>query len=451
MNTAFFLFFLLTKKFIKRTILVPCQDRQSFADDSMFKRPGCLTNNNPDPDYLFKPTATTQLGNDSIFGQMIPESEMSMFKQPSLFKNSNSDADYLFKRTAETAQPGNDSIFGQMIPESDMSLFRPQAATNFDQSQQLSSGDDEASFKSGNAFINDLDSIEAQNRREFASNNLTVLSTGNCQERTSEKWWNLSIQQTSKLEVSAMSNSFDKKVYAVDDYFNQKSEMPQYLADKEHGVNISDDNKKPEREEEQQQTPGTPSERQTSPDENNCNEMSYFTLSTSNMNTLLSTGRTTSNNFSFTLNSSDTGEFIQRKVATTAGNDVNPSPFQITKMVNKKQIESSLAAEKEASSMKLNPSNLRTIGEELDRVSNRLAHKNTTQVSEFKVPEVPKLPTEGTAAATVTTKNDKLPETLLPQMDETISSINTTSNVTAGGGNILVSLTSTPSKLKTAG
>ncbi len=50
-----------------------------------------------------------------------------------------------------------------------------------------------------------------------------------------------------------------------DGFLCQKSEMPQYLADKEPGVNISEDNKKPESEEQQQQqTPRTPSERQTS-------------------------------------------------------------------------------------------------------------------------------------------------------------------------------------------
>ncbi len=315
--------------------------------------------------------------------------------------------------------------------------------------------------------MNDLETIEAQNRKEFASNNLTVLSTGN--DRTSEKWWNLSIQQTSKLEVSMMSNSFDKKVYGVDEYFNQKSEMPNYLVDKDK-VNISDDNKKFGTEG-LQQTPQAFIDRKQSrieaPDENSGNDTSNLTFSTSNMNTLLSTGRPTSNNFSFTFNCSDSGEFIQRK---TTINDINPSPFQITKMV-KKQIEA--LSEKETP-LKLNPSNLKTIGEELDRVSNRLAHKNTPKDVEFKVPEVPKLHTE------ITTAKKNNPETLIPQMDETISSINTTSNVTSeikmpDGNNKLAkpynssqkqsnnsinhhnskqkltsgSLTSTPSKLKT--
>ncbi len=146
-----------------------------------------------------------------------------------------------------------------------------------------------------------------------------------------------------------MTTSFDKEIYAVDDYFNLTSEMPQYL--------------------------------------------------------------------------------IQRKVATAAGNDGNPSPLQITMMVNNKQIESPLEAEK-------NPLNLRTIGEELDRVSNRLAHKNTTQASELRRPEVPELPTK----ATSTTAVERLLQNLLPQMDETIISINTTSKVTGAVGNRLVKL-----------
>ncbi len=58
-------------------------------------------------------------------------------------------------------------------------------------------------------------------------------------------------------------------------------------------------------------------------------------------------------------------------------------------------------------------------GEELDRVSNRLANSNTEN-KEFKVPEVPK----------IKTSPKKTSEILLP-MDETISSINTTTNKTS--------------------
>ena len=89
-----------------------------------------------------------------------------------------------------------------------------------------------------------------------------------------------------------------------------------------------------------------------------------------------------------------------------------------------------------------NASNLKTIGEELDRVSNRLANKSAQQdqhqsSNEFKVPAIPPPTFNNQAgkasAAASSSASSKLPETL-PAMDETISSINTTASVVVAEG-----------------
>ena len=85
------------------------------------------------------------------------------------------------------------------------------------------------------------------------------------------------------------------------------------------------------------------------------------------------------------------------------------------------------------------------IGEELDRVSNRLANKNAQQqqqdqqdqhqTTEFKVPAIPppvfqKQQDQQSQFTKTLSASSKVPETL-PAMDETISSINTTASVVA--------------------
>ena len=203
-------------------------------------------------------------------------------------------------------------------------MFQPSEGS--EQVQLLEAHDASSmSFKSGNAFLNEMDQIEEENRKEFACNNLTVLSNGNntsTDNPNASKWWNQSIAQTSKLELSRLSNSFDKRVYAVDDYFTQKSEMPQYLARMEHGVNIM-------------VTPTATSHHGEALEESGSAD---FTLSSSS--TRLSSMGT---NFSFTFNASEHGDFIRPKTTATMAADASgklvatpQTPFQITRMLNRK-------------------------------------------------------------------------------------------------------------------
>lgn len=387
-------------------------------------------------DSMFQPRKNNACESDQLFQSSSSGTDDSMFKDPSQLTNNFAKSDESFSKPKQLM---NDSIFGAIPPcnismfqsnekNNDDSIFKSQASSNLNSADESTS-----SFKSGSAFMNELAGAEEQNRREFASNDLTVLSSddkeNSCENGNSDKWWNLSIQQTSKLELSNMSNSFEKKVYAVDDYFNQKSEMPQYLADKEHGVAISDDEKKRRQSSSDHKLPAA----KDSSDEND--SMANFTLSSA---TMMTTGRATSNNFSFTFNASESGDFIQKKNMNEKVPNTPQTPFQITKMLNKKTETETNAAitasapvlketSEKLSSSKPNPSNLKTIGEELDRVSNRLAHTNTHK-TEFKVPEIPLQIHQVSLEANSTSK---VPDTVLPQIDETISSINTTSNITA--------------------
>ena len=195
----------------------------------------------------------------------------------------------------------------------------------------------------------------------------------NSRRSSEEKWWNLSAQQTSKLEISQMSNSFGKKVYAVADYFTQKSELPHDLANRDQGYSINDYKNNGEQFD-NKQTITKRFDPNNFTEENNSNDSNNFTLTS---NTL--TERTTSSDFSFTLNSSDTGDFIQRKPGMNSDARIlnaphlhNPSPFLITKMLNRKTLaEAAAVAAKEAAVLKLqNPSNLKTIGKPLIFASN---------------------------------------------------------------------------------
>ena len=132
-----------------------------------------------------------------------------------------------------------------------------------------------------------------------------------------------------------------------------------------------------------------------------------------------------SKNFSFTLNASDSGDFIQKKV------------LQSSKKV------------------KLSASNLKTIGEELERVSNRLASSKIDETTNKD---------EASSIDLCSSLIKPGPRALL-HLDETLSSIS--SSDTTGGGassdsklkptkasknndekkNACNSLTSTPSKL----
>lgn len=147
--------------------------------------------------------------------------------------------------------------------------------------------------------------------------------------------------------------------------------MPQYLAEKEHGVNIV-------------VTPtDTPAQQITPTLQNKCSmddtSSNDFTLSSSSAR--LSNMGT---NFSFTFNASENGDFIQRKGTNMKQESIltPQTPFQITKMLNKKTAAEAAALSKqggknspvtvpspteacevvEANENKPSASNLKTIG-----------------------------------------------------------------------------------------
>ena len=157
-------------------------------------------------------------------------------------------------------------------------------------------------------YLELMDNIEKENRKQFADNDLTLMSIN--ESNDSEKWWNTSIiQHTSKLEISdlysikesSIDKRLSKKVLPVHDYFTLKSEMPSFLIDKDSGVNLVDRNVENLNDTLINEEPQSDRPLTDTNDEN-------FTFS----NTLFTSK---SDNFSFTLNTSDTGDFILKKVS----------------------------------------------------------------------------------------------------------------------------------------
>ncbi|RNA18364.1 hypothetical protein BpHYR1_005342 [Brachionus plicatilis] len=261
-------------------------------------------------------------------------------------------------------------------------------------------------FKQADDFLDQLNQDEQLNRKEFADNELTLInqtSDNSSDDSNSSKWWKKPAQvQPNNLEVTNMSNESGKKQVKVEEFFMGKSEMPSYLADKNSDVLLSDVSridKNTNVEQKDQQEPTTPQ---------NYDDITF----SHNQGSTLS-----SSNFSFTLNSSDTGEFILPKNTTN------------NKSVEKPKQESKLK-------------NLDKINEELDKVQNGLASRH--QISEPLM------------SSSISQANRKS----MIQIDETISTINSSdissqkaprhkenksnkeSKKSSG------SLTSTPSKMK---
>ena len=97
----------------------------------------------------------------------------------------------------------------------------------------------ENEFKSGNEFLSDLKQDELQNRKEFASNELSVLATTTDESRmhnetssgsdtsvNKDKWWKR--EETSKLEQSK-----------AQDYFESNSNFPTFLANRDPETSYS--------------------------------------------------------------------------------------------------------------------------------------------------------------------------------------------------------------------
>ena len=260
---------------------------------------------------------------------------------------------------------------------------------------------------------------EQENRKVFVDNELTINESKISNE--GGKWWNLTIMhQTSKLETSdlcsmrgsdAAEKLISKKVVPVDDYFNRKTESTvsdPFLGDKESGVNLVE--KTIEKFDETLKNEEEPEPEKRSIEINDDNVTFSNSLFTSK-----------SENFSFTLNTSDSGDFIQKKVMESS----------------KKQ--------------KLSPSNLKTIGEELERVSNRLANTRMEEMS--KDPEA--------SLIDLCSSLIKPGARAMLQMDETLSSISSSNTTSSSESKTRHSkptknsedkkssgsLTSTPSKL----
>ena len=321
------------------------------------------------PSIYFKPSEQTGVPNDA---------NMFMSKAAENY-STNNDSMFPSRESQSFEQPADNSMFSKLpnqqadmfeLPPQcfneiggDDSMFKPaQQQVVLESGDQFGGGEESQFFKSGDVFMNELADAEQENRKEFGSNELTVLSSNDenkasCLDSSSNaKWWNMeNIQQTSKLEITRMSCSFQqnlsnedlcapKQVFAVDDYFKCKSQMPHYLVEtaREHGVCLDTAEKIPQK----------PASEPTLSDDNE-SDLSNFTLSSTN-NVLATTGRVTSNNFSFTFNSSETGEFIQPKSASNSVKNCPATPFQITKMV--------ADAAKSPNNSKVTASNLKTIG-----------------------------------------------------------------------------------------
>jgi hypothetical protein len=260
-------------------------------------------------------------------------------------------------------------------------------------------------FKPGEECLNELERDEQLNRKEFADNELSVMmnydksqnngnasscgsgggngSSGN--SSTNEKWWAnaTNIQQSSKLELSNVSylsstlpqqqnaeinqNKESNNKIPVNLYFDKGSDLPNWLVQARSDVNLSLSNSSGKSEDKKSSKQNNSDKLASSSDDDN-----NITFS----NSLNGQNSISSSNFSFTFNASDTGDFIQKKSAVRTPKIVvqnsTPSPKEVaklstneTKKILNKSSNSSIST------------NLKTIGEELDKFSNRLASTST--------------------------------------------------------------------------
>ena len=289
-----------------------------------------------------------------------------------------------------------------------------------------SSNEWKANFSNTDDFLNELNKAEQVNRQEFASNELTI---ANIESSGDENWWNVEMNnpQSSKLEVSSLSNyssseamtsvnlghslgrgskkqpssgqkldlespskklkpitsqpklhtsssslngtdHHQRKAICVDEYFNKKSAMPLYLAEKDSDIGgitatplakslpeaaryeaqddpnemtFCEDGEEPMeklgKNEVMRPTKETESSGNDTTDDITFSESRYY-------------GPDLSDNFSFTFNSSETGDFLLKK-------------GQVPPKRSKLKAETGLGSRQ---------GNLDTIGKELASISNRL-------------------------------------------------------------------------------
>ena len=266
---------------------------------------------------------------------------------------------------------------------------------------------------------------------ETASSNNNSSSSGG-----GDKWWTNVQMQNSKLEVSNMSNNENQrrpkqKINAVD-YFGAKSEMPDFDTNRPHNINEDKDEHKWE----------SDVSSKTIEENNSLVDKTLSLQSKTAVTTITDEEMSVSNaSYNFTLNMSSTGELIVPNLIASKGVTVSATtPFIMTQTLRK----STTKTTEVLSQPKTSSLNLKSIGQELGKIQNRLTYTANTNngsinctsgaaslrkektVSSSKVaPISDPLLSSSSIKSSQSTSNLKA----LMNMDETVSSISS-SNVT---------------------
>jgi hypothetical protein len=403
-------------------------------------------------------------------------------KQEDFVDITNNNDDITYKQQQQQQFTSASFIFDKDNQENgpDLSMFATNGGSsnklsdfNIFGNGQLNSKDmnlTDSDFKPGNECLSELINAEKQNRKEF-TNELSVLATSSSDESkitneedttttttteskaVRDKWWKSQETTSNNLEQTK-----------TQEYFISNSSFPTFLANKDPEMNYSMLHKT-EQQQQEQNRPEKEQEQDVTISEEKLKLVSDAVVDFSLSATKNHASSNGSASFSFTLNTSETGDcLIFKKNNSDSKSAETTTPFQAARSVNlyqqKKQQQQATTI-----STTVTNSNLKTIGEELDRVSNRLAEQMNDTVSTTTI----------TAIATTTTISNDKPTTglsrnnhhhhhqknnqLIMTMDETISSINSSSNRTTNlvkkqfnnhhhkQQKAASSLTSTPSKL----
>jgi hypothetical protein len=332
--------------------------------------------------------------------------------------------------------------------------------------------DDE--FRSGGDYFDELARDEQANRAEFADNNLTLnvdvnkqskkssnnpsdgaLSSSSSSGNTSSstEWWkNAShLNQASRLELSnvswqntsvisapptvATSSAKQPNGITVQDYFKKSSEMPAWV---ENATSSSDESNEKK------------SQKEEDGDSNDVTRL----MDNDDMTFSNSMGNTPTS-FSFTINMSDTGESLIPKSNNKSQSGADKpllSQSSMPKIVIQnptppsQQVASSLPVKSSSENASSSTSTLKSIGEELERVTNRLAsggkiaEQNTTASASLTKSKSSASVATGNARSHIPTRNRN---DRSQHMDETISSIGSTTDTTgelfkAKSGTVLI-------------
>ena len=283
--------------------------------------------------------------------------ETIKFDQNSLTgTDSNNTLDNMFEKCTDNERQSNIN-FGMNFS---MNAFNQQALLT--EQAGFSMGE----FKSGEELLNDFEMLE---------------TTKEIGERS---WWHVNDQQASKLELSntssntvaASTTSTNKQVtthnVAVDDYFNKKSCLPKFLMNDENKslLDLTKEFLAPDKD----TSNASKCEKQSTNESiNNKLNNTDFTFSTPAGTTQLE------NCFSFTLNSSETGDFVQKI-------DKN-RPEKETEHINSTLKSESVGIKPPVLSTKpINSINIKTIGDDLERISNLLSNRAETMNGSEKPP-----------------------------------------------------------------